>query len=56
VAAIAPTQWARSRGFFGRPVQEQNCGPMVVDEAYLREAVLNPELSADERTIEGSLW
>jgi hypothetical protein len=31
-----------SKVSFGRPVQEQNCGPMVVDEADLREAVLNP--------------
>jgi hypothetical protein len=29
-------------GIVGRPVQEHNCGPMVVEEAHLPEALLNP--------------
>jgi hypothetical protein len=34
-------------GIVGRPVQEQNYGPMVVDEASLPEAVLNPSATVD---------
>lgn len=29
-------------GLFGRPVQDPGCGATIVDESYLREAILNP--------------
>src|SRR5262245_41872520 len=29
-------------GVFGRPVQDPTCGVAMVDEAYLREAILDP--------------
>ena len=29
-------------GLFGRPVQDPTCGVAIVDESYLREAILNP--------------
>jgi cytochrome c oxidase subunit 2 len=32
----------RLDGLFGRPVQDPACGVAVVDESYLREAILNP--------------
>jgi len=32
----------RLDGLFGRPVQDPACGVAIVDESYLREAILNP--------------
>jgi len=29
-------------GVVGRPIQEHNCGPIIVEEAHVPEAILNP--------------